>query len=230
MNAGENFARKSLPMNIENLRRKARDGSLEVEHLLEAAAKGLPGLSEELARLTEEQHWQSHRLQSDGSRVVPLRKWAQVVAAYSSDGFEGLRALATRREDAPFVLGLIETLRTPASVSFALELADHYLANMVVFEEAALCLARSFNLLLSFKDAPTITSLQAEDVQRFLFKIYPYADSQGVKAVVLLALRGVGDREALKFVESVDNFAEPWAGTKDIVIRTIWKRIKSKTP
>lgn len=215
-------------MKIETLRRKARDGSLEVEHLLQAAAERLPGLSDELSRLAVEQQWQSVGLQPDGSRVVPLKRWAEVASAYSDHEFEGLRTLAEEKDFIPFVLGLVEELPTPESVSFALELAGHYLADLDAHEQEALLLTRSFNLLLSFKQAPSISDDQARDVQRFLIAVFPRAATEADKAMVLLALRGVGDRDALQFVESADSLGEPWAETKATAARAIRKRVKAR--
>lgn len=214
-------------MNIATLRKKARNGSLEVEHLLRAAADRLPDLSDELARLTMELHWQVQSLQPDGTRVVPFAKWAEVAAAYSDDEFDGLRVLLRDPKNVPFVLGLVEELRTSASASFALELANRYFTDLANFEEAAFRLARAFNLLLSFKQAPLVTAVQAGCIQNFLCNLYPYAKTEADRALVLLALRGVGDFNAIQFVASTEVFAEPWAATKEAVLRAIRKRVKA---
>nr|WP_315207376.1 hypothetical protein [uncultured Albidiferax sp.] len=214
-------------MNIATLRKKAHDGSLEVEHLLQAAAKRPLGLSDELARLTSEYQWQVQGLQPDGTRVVPFAKWAAVAAAYSDEEFDGLRTLAKEPENVPFVLGLVEELHTSASVSFALELCNKYLAHPAQSHNAAFSLARTFNLLLSFKQAPPVTAAQARSVQDFLFALYPHSEREADRALVLLALRGVGDHDAVPFVESTAAFAEPWSGTKEAVLRAVRKRLKA---
>ena len=214
-------------MNIATLRKKARDGSLEVEHLLQAAAQRPPGLSDELSRLTADHQWQARGLQPDGTRVVPFAKWAAVAAAYSDAEFDGLRALANELENVPFILGLVEEVRSSASISFALELCNGYVTDLVQFEEVAFRLARTFNLLLSFKQAPPITAAQARAIQDFLCALYPHARIEADRALVLLALRGVGDRDAMQFVESVEVFAEPWAGTNEVVLRAVRKRVKA---
>lgn len=47
-------------------------------------------------------------------------------------------------------------------------------------------------------------------------KEYPHAKTEVNRATVLLALRGVGDHDAIQFLESVLDFGEPWADTKKI--------------
>lgn len=214
-------------MNIATLRKKARDGSLEVEHLLQAAAERQPGLADELERLTVEQQWSAKGILPDGSRVVPFAKWAEVAAEYSANDFDGLRELLTKSENAPFVFGLLEHLPTSASISIALEAAEGYLADLVSHREAAFHLASALNLLRSFKRAAPVTAVQARNAQVFLLTLYAHAKTEVERATVLLALRGVGDADALQFVESAEDFAAPWSTTKEVVLRAIRKRIKT---
>lgn len=213
-------------MNIATLRRKARDGSLEVEHLLQAAVERQPGLSEELTQLAAKHDWKAQGLQTDGTRVVPLAKWAAVASAYASEEFTGLRTLAREPENVAFILGLIEEIHTNEAISFTLEICDRYLTDLAHCQEMAFHVASTFNLLLSFKQAAPASTVQAKAVQEFLFSLYPHAKSDANRALVLLALRGIGDRDAIQFVESTPDFSETWAGTKESVLRAIRKRSK----
>jgi hypothetical protein len=213
-------------MNITTLRKKAHEGSLEVEDLMQAAVERQPGLSDELARLAATYGWQAQGLQSDDTRVVPLAKWAEVASTYASGGFEGLRSLAQEPEDIPFVLGLAEQIKTNDSLAFILEICNLHLKNSGS-EELAFRIASAFNLLLSFKQAAPVTTAQAETIQKFLIDVYPSMQSEARRATVLLALRGVGDQNAIRLVESASDFKEPWGDTKTAVLRAIRKRIKA---
>jgi len=213
-------------MNIKTLRKKAHDGSLEVEDLLLAAIERQPGLSDELARLTVDHDWQLHGRQQDGTRVVPFARWAAVASAYASGGFAGLRLCAQEIENVSFVLGLVEQIPSNESVSFVLELCGQYLADLAQSEDLAIRVASAFNMLLSFKQSAPVTTDQAKAIQNYLLALYPLAKSEAQRASVLLALRGVGDQKALQFVASVPDFDEPWGGTKNAVLRAIRKRVK----
>lgn len=213
-------------MNIVTLRKKAREGSLEVEHLLQAAIEKQPGLSEELTRLGVTHGWQLQGLQPDGTRIVPLAKWATVASSYACEDFTGLRKLVQERENVPFVLGLVEQIKGNESVSFALEICEQYLADLSKAENLGFRVASTFNLLLSFKPAAPLTSVQAKNIQNFLLALYPHAKSEAHRAVVLLALRGVGDEDAIRFVESIPDFIELGKSTKKSVFNALRKRVK----
>lgn len=214
-------------MNISTLRKKARDGSLEVEHLLQAAVERQPGLSEELTRLSSTHDWKVQGPQPDGTLVVPFPKWAAVASAYASHQFAGLSVLAKEPENISFVLGLLEQIHTSESVSFLLDICNRCKTDLAEFEEIAFSVASTFNLLLSFKQAAPVTNLQARAIQEFLCALYPLAKSEPNRAVVLLALRGIGDRDAIQFIKSASNFGEPWSGTKELVLHAVRKRVKT---
>jgi hypothetical protein len=216
-------------MNIATLRKKARGGLLEVEDLLQAAIERQPGLSEELPRLATECGWQSKGLKPDGTRVVPLEKWAEVASAYAAEGFAGLRVLVQDTENVPFILGLVEAIKTKESIAFILEICGEYLTNPAQSEELALRVAAAFNMLLSFKQSAPVTAAQAKDIQNFLFALYPHAKSEANRSTVLLALRGIGDEDAIRFTESAQNFNAPWENTKRSVLLAIRKRLKKIT-
>ena len=213
-------------MKITTLRRKALNGLLEVEDLLRAAVENQPGLPEELARLTVECGWQSNGLLPDGTRVVPLAKWAAVVTSYSRGGFAALRMMASDPENIPFVLGLVEQIKTNESVALVLEMCRLHVTHPAHSEALAFEFASAFNSLLSFKLAAPVTATQAEGIRKFLFNVYPTAHSEAHRAAVLLALRGVGDQSAVRFVELAADFNEPWEQTKSAVLRAIRKKVK----
>ncbi|WP_229007830.1 hypothetical protein [Methylophilus sp. Leaf408] len=212
-------------MNITTLRKKARNGSLEVEHILQAAVENQPGLAQELARLAPAHNWVTQ--QPDGTRVDHFAKWAAVASTYAKEQFSGLRVLAQEQENISYIIGLIEEIHTNESISFLLELSKKYLSDLPKFEVEALRVAKAFNSLLSFKQPVTVTNSQAKAIQDFLFALYPHAKTEIKRAIVLLALRGIGDREAIKFVEFALDFDGSLATTKANVLRAVRKRLKA---
>ncbi|WP_395008943.1 hypothetical protein [Undibacterium sp.] len=213
-------------MNITTLRKKAQEGLLEVEDLLQAAIEKQPGLSEELARFATAYGWHKQGPQSDGTPVVPLAKWAVIASAYADCGFDGLRAQVQQPQDIPFVLGLAEEIKSSDSVAFVLEISAQYLRGEAS-EELAARIASAFNLLLSFKQAAPVSAAQAIAIQNFLISVYPGLQAEARRATCLLALRGVGDQSAIQIVEAADDFKEPWNNTKSVVLRAVRKRIKA---
>lgn len=220
-------------MNIQTLRKKSRNGSLEVEDLLRAAVEKLPGLEAELKALALANGWASTAaLSGDATRTVPFAKWAEVAACYASQGFTGLRELAEDNQNIPFVLGLVEEVKTVESTAFVLELCERALGP-TLSKDVAFDVVSSVNALFSFKHAAPVSDEQAERFQRFLLALYPQAKSEVHRAKVLLALRGVGDQDAVQCIQSASEFAEPWADTKKAAQSAVQKRIKAamlKTP
>jgi hypothetical protein len=81
--------------------------------------------------------------------------------------------------------------------------------------------------LLSFKQAAPVSSAQAAAIQNFLIAVYPSLQAEAQRATCLLALRGVGDQNAIQFVEAAADFKEPWSDTKPVVLRAVRKRVKA---
>jgi hypothetical protein len=213
-------------MNLRTLRKKAHTGALEVEDILKAAAEHQPGLSEELHRLSGDLGWPATGVLSDGSRVVPLAKWAEVAAAYSSGGVAALAEFASKPEDASFVLALLVELKSPEALSFLLE--DY--AKVIEAPSHALGLAfriaSALNLMLSFKHSTLVSKEQAAAIQDFLFRLLPFAESDRDRAIVILALRGVGDDRSIRLLSSLDELQPPWHDAKQTSLRVIRKRLR----
>ena len=214
-------------MNVKMLRKKALDGTLEVEDMLKAAMENPPGLSAALRKLVEDCGWTRGGLLPDGSREIPFLSWAEVAIAYADEGFAGLLPLAGAAENAPFVLGLVEEMRTAAALAFILEAFAGVIEHPDGMEEVAFAIASALNLMLSFKPSSPITAAQATTVQSFLFSLYPLATTEARRASVILALRGVGDEDAVRFLANVAEFFSPWQETKKVTLRAIRKRLKN---
>jgi hypothetical protein len=214
-------------MKLDVIRKNAKAGTLEVEHLLCAAKLGIPGLAVELRRLSAELHWPSEGSLPDGSRVVPFGRWAEIVALYASDGYDGLASAAADPTNTKCILGLLEELKTPEALAFLLEdyalLIDGPKSDL----PKALQIAGTLNNILSFKPLVPITSSQAQSIQDFLLALYTFVEREADRATVVLALRGVGDEAALEFVSALPEFAEPWSTVKATTIRSLRKRIRA---
>ena len=121
---------------------------------------------------------------------------------------------------------MVEEVKTVESTAFVLELCERALGP-TLSKDVAFGVVSSVNALFSFKHAAPVSDEQAERFQRFLLALYPQAKSEVHRAKVLLALRGVGDQDAVQCIQSASEFAEPWADTKKAAQSAVQKRIKA---
>lgn len=212
-------------MSLTSLRAKARNNQLEVEHILAAAAKRVPGLRDELRRLSAELEWSDTPYPAVGEHVVPFARWAAVAGAYAEDGVAGLAALTGDRTNWSYILGLLEELRSLEAVEALPALFPDVLRDPLSDPETAFRMADAFNLLLSFKKAPVISDGQAGAIRQFLLALLPAAHTNPERCGVLCALRGVGDRATLDIVAAAPDMPAPYQDVKASVTRTIRKRI-----
>jgi hypothetical protein len=214
-------------MKIGDLRRKARRGSLEVEDLLAAAKARLPDLAVELRSLSAQCNWSSVSSLPDGTRVVPLARWAETVAAYSEGGIQALAALASDKESVPCVIGVLEELSSSDSLDVLLSICSEVKAPQAELH-LAWRLAEAINLMMSFATKAPASEEQCKAAVAFLHMIYPLATDEAKRATVLLALRGVGGTESLALARSAADFYPPWQDVKARVATAITRRVGAK--
>lgn len=208
-------------MNIGDLKRKARRGTLEVEHLLQAAVARVPNLATELNQLTVEHEWKTAE-EVESTREVPFATWAAVAGAYADGGLEGLHAL--RESSATFCIALLEEIGSKEAVEALLAWWPD-----LETSERAWRIASALNLILSFKGAPNIAEDQRCSVRQLSYRLYPVARTEVERATALLLLRGVGDEQSLTFVSQAQEFEGAWAETKRAVTTAIRRRLRSGT-
>ncbi len=209
-------------MSIKSITARAREGTLEVEHLLKEARHPDAALADALDALRTELQWSSSGALEDGRRVVPLAAWARVVSAYARDGHPGLLALSADPGLADFVIGLLEELKTKEALDTLL-LAFHAQLGAPERDVArASRIASALNLMLTFKPAVAVEPLQAQRLRTFLHALYACAESEAQRAGALLALRGVGDEHSAGFAMA-QRLEQPWQDVPGIVARHIRK-------
>ena len=210
-------------MNVANLRRKARRGALEVEHLLDAAVARVPHLSEELRQLASEHGWKTAQEIEPGE--LPLATWAAVAAAYAEGGLEGLHVFD--QTHASYCVALLEEIKSESAVQALLTWWPEALSSEST-PDFAWPIAAALNFSLSFKGAPDISEEHRESVCQFAYRLYRAAQTEVQRATALLVLRGVGDEQSLMFVAQADEFERPWADTKQNVTTAIRRRLRKK--
>jgi hypothetical protein len=211
-------------MSLAAIRKKASDGSLEVEHLLREAKKATPGLAEELRSLARELNWPLDGRMQDGSLVVPLGAWAEAVALYTSGGLPALQGFARDPGNATYVLALLEELKSAPAVEFLVDTFAGLMASPERDLSLSVRIASALNLMLSLRPRAPISNANASIVQGFLLRLYPVARNEAERAIAVLALRGVGDASAIALLTRLPELAPPWEGAVSSTIRAIKKR------
>jgi hypothetical protein len=209
-------------MNIDDLIRKAARGTLEVEHLLQAAVARLPELRVELQQLVARHDWRT-AAECETTRYVPLATWASVAGAYAEGGLAALRTFTDKHPT--FCIALLEELRSEAAVDALLSWWPGVMSSPEAERTLAWRIAAALNLVLSFKQAPEISVSCRNSVRQFAYRLYLVADTEAHRAKALLMLRGVGDEQSLAFVSGTEEFGGAWADTKRIVMRAIRRRL-----
>jgi hypothetical protein len=209
-------------MKIIDLRRKAARGTIEVEHLLQAAVAHLPGLSAELQQLTVQYGWKTTE-ECETTQHVPLATWAKVASAYADGGFAGLRKFSP--EYPTFCIGLLEELRSGDTVDALLSWWPQALSSPEAETVLAWRIADALNLVLSFRGAPEVSGTHQAFVRQFAYRLYLLADTEPQRATALLLLRGVGNEQSFAFVSAAEEFTGAWSNTKRHVLAAIRRRI-----
>jgi hypothetical protein len=213
-------------MNAADIRRLAHDGSLEVEHLLRAAKGGVPGLADELERLRSVLCWPLDAPQSDGRHAVPLARWAQVASAYSRGGLAALAPLAIDIAHCGFVLAMLEEVATVEALE---ALCLFYQPVMVRPESAPGAIAplcRTINRMLCGRPGLEPPPSVGRRLRSFLHAALRLDDSPAQSALVVFALRGVGDEETLDLLAALPRFDSPFQGARGAAMRAIRRRLR----
>lgn len=214
-------------MGIESIKKRAKNGTLEVEHLLKDATYPNDALAMALDELSAELQWSFAGSFDNGNLLVPLGTWAKVVSTYCRDGFDGLIRLAAEPKSATFVIGLLEEITTKESLDALLLAFKKNLSNPCSDVDTSYRVASAVNLMLSFKPIVAAAPDQAIELRAFLHAFYTCSEKEAQRATALLALRGVGDESSAEFAAS-KSLSSPWHEVPKIVSKHIRKRLRMR--
>lgn len=213
-------------MKLETIRKKARANLLEVEHILAAGRKRVPGLQQELMRLSDELGWSPTHFPADGKHVIPLAKWARVAGSYAEGGIATLSELAGQQENRHYVVAMLVEVRTPEAAVALFDLFADVLAAPSWDCEQARDLVDALNSLFFFSKPLIPTDEQAATARSFLMTLYSMASTTTQRAHVLCALRGVGDRSTIEFMSTLEALPNPYEGVVKGALRAIRNRLR----
>jgi hypothetical protein len=215
-------------MKLETIRKKARANLLEVEDILAAGRKRVPGLQQELMRLSNELGWSPTHFPADGEHQVPLAKWAQVAGAYAEGGIAALSEQAGQQENRHYVVVMLVEVRTPKATVALFDLFADVLAAPSWDCEVARDLVDALNWLFFLSKSLIPTNEQAATARSFLMTLYSMASTSTQRAQVLCALRGVGDRSTIEFMSTLEALPYPYEGVEKGALGAIRNRLRMR--
>lgn len=217
-------------MTLDSIRKKAKAERLEVEHILQAAARRLPGLDDALENLISVCGWTDGGALPNGEREIPFRKWAITAITFLCSGFDGLHQLGSQGENYTFVLALLRELHYSEAVAAAMSLRPQVFTSPAAHPDDALLLASTFDMLRSFKPHFDIARSQADDIRGFLHRLLPACGPDGDRSTVVLALRGVGDASSIALIATQPAFQHPFERVLSVTTKAIKMRLRRITP
>lgn len=213
-------------MSITSIKKRARAGTLEVEHLLKETKYPDAALAAALEELSAEMQWHTAGLQEDGSLYVPLATWTKVVVAYCREGCDGLIRLSSEPDLADFILAVFVELRSNEALSALMLAFKDCLGEPCRDCDISSRIAAALNLMLSFKPNANADIAQAAELQSFLLGLYTCAEDDHQRALALLALRGIGDEASAEFAHA-QRLSDNWQDTPKLVAKHIKKRLRA---
>lgn len=218
----------TIDSKLATLRRKAAANDVEVEHLTQFAVLGNPIAIPVIRELTAKHGWPRSNCVGD-AHVAPLARWAEVVCTFLEGGCDALVEYARKPEPKSlyFAVSVLEQVKSAAAVLALAELADDIVRASPERTEDALKLASAINLALSFKNPPRVQPNTAAQLRTFLHGLFRLDLSEPQRAVIVCALRGVGDDESIRLIDQLPRFSGPWTGLESLARKAIHKRIRN---
>lgn len=218
---------KSLDLAIAKLRRLAAKNAVEVEHLCAMAVLGQSAAVPVIRELQERYSW-SQSKRDGGAHVVPLGRWADVVCSYLDGGADALVSYAHSKEPDSFyyAVSVLGDLKSSVAVLALAELAAEVQRDLPKRRGDAVKLAEAVNLTLSFKKPPAVHERTARSLRTFLHALLRQALNEPQRAIVVCALRGVGDESSIALLQTIPPFTETWGGLESAAVNAIRKRLR----
>ncbi|WP_299085857.1 hypothetical protein [uncultured Ruegeria sp.] len=195
---------------------KAQKGLVEVEDITRLAKKPSSRNAELLRDLAAKHDWKQHPCFPE----APLATWAEIVATYCVDGFDGVALLADDQVKRPLVFGFLEDIPSDQSLAATLRIAALELSSATANREMSLKVASALNIFGLSKVKPQ----GVEAVRDFLHKLLSVAGDESEIGTVFWALRWYGDEQTIDLIREFPAMSDHWESARRAAIRAIKKR------
>ena len=222
-------------MKFNDLARKAAKGSAPPSHggsvcpedlIRFVLAHGAEG-ADEIERLCRLYGWHEDGLQEDGTRVMPLARWAAACVAYGRGGVVALQRLLGDRALAPFAIGMLGEVRTEPGVA---ALLDYCLSTPPLSDapdDPFWQALGALNGLTSFDDGLVPSQEQQEKLRDLVVETFAGATTAFQQTLCLCALRGAPVAGSLEWAQA-QSVADPDVmHAKAAAIKSLRRRLSS---
>ena len=201
-------------------------GAVEVEDLirfvLEHGAEG----AAEIERLCALYAWRADfQYNADGTHLAPMAPWAQACAAFGHGGVAGLQPLLDDPARATYAIGVLEDVRSAASVTALLafcEQADFSTGDPQSAPSRALA---ALNSLLSFEKGVAVPVATQQALLRLVQRAWEQAPTTQGQCLALYAARGASVAEALEWLQSLALQEEEMVAARKVALKRLRQRL-----
>jgi hypothetical protein len=179
-------------------------GAVEVEDLIGFVLEhGVEGAAE-IERLCALHGWREEfQYNGDGTHFAPMAPWARACAAFGHGGVAAIPPLLDQPRMATYVIGVLEEVRSEASVAALLAFCGQADFSQDDPRSAPWRALAALNVLLSFdKGVAVSTDIQQTLLQR-VQRAWGQAPTPQRQCLALYAVRGAHVAEALDWVQSL---------------------------
>lgn len=215
-------------MNLNALAKKAAKGAMEVEDMIRFVLFHGAVAADEIERLAKQHQWVMDGLTPDGARVAPFGRWALACVTYGREGEGGLIPMLRDPEMARFAVGILQEVRTPASVDALLDYCatagfaaeDHEHPAWVEWQ-ALLAL----NYLLALDDFVPVPQSTLDRLRDVAIAAYGKAANAHLRSMALAALRGAPSEATLRWAQELKPLDPESASMQRACVKALRKRL-----
>lgn len=198
------------------LKKKAAIVQVDVEDITRLARTPSLKHAKTLLALSKEHNWDQHPC----CPKVPLATWAEVVARFCVDSFDGLIEEATEKQKTSFVYGVLEKISSDQALATVLQIGQPELVAPEADTARSLRLVSTLNMMGLSK----VSSQKIGMVRDFLHRLLSRTEDEAKIGTIMCALRWYGDDSSIALIRDKPKMSEHWESTRRAAIRAIKKR------
>lgn len=200
-------------------------GNVEVEDLIRFVLEHGSEGAAEIERLCALYGWREEfHYNADGTHFAPMAPWAQACAAFGHGGVAGLQPLLDDPRRATYAIGVLEDVRSEASVMALLAFcaqADFSQGDPMSAPSRALA---ALNSLLSFDKAVAVPVATQQVLLRLVQRVWEQAPTTPGRSLALYAARGAAVHEAQEWVQSLVLEDAELVATRKVALKRLRQR------
>ncbi len=201
-------------------------GNVEVEDLIRFVLEHGSDGAAEIERLCALYGWREEfQYNADGTHLAPMAPWAQACAAFGHGGVAGLQPLLDDPRRATYAIGVLEDVRSEASVMALLGFcaqADFSQGDPMSAPSRALA---ALNSLLSFDKGVVVPVATQQSLLRLVQRAWEQAPTTQGRSLALYTARGASMAEAMAWLQSLALEEEEMIAARKVALKRLRQRL-----